>query len=147
MATTPRSELADLDDEEFLDELQENLAADDFGAFLADDVVSRTRSALIDLKNRTVALSQLTDEAELVKRRRRFVILVDSRISRATVAMKDANRRRGNEDRIVQFADFAERLCREIRNSNREHALDFIEMAPGFTARQWLEIREENKRV
>ncbi|MEV8269132.1 hypothetical protein AB0P19_02220 [Microbacterium oleivorans] len=137
--------LAALTDEEFSDELQENLAANNFTAFLADDVAARTRNALIDLKSRTIALAQLTTDPDKIARRRRFAMLLDSRISRATAAMKDANRRNDGDDQISKYAAFADRLCRELRRSDHAHALDIIELAPGVTAAQWLAARETKR--
>lgn len=143
---TRPSELAALDDEEFLDELQENLALDDFTAFLADDVAARTRTALVDLKQRTVALAQVADDPDLKRRRRRFAMLVDSRLSAATVAMKNANRRLDTGAQVVKYAAFAERLCAELAKSDRAYALDFIDLDDGLSAATWLEIREGKHR-
>lgn len=139
------TELADLADDEFLDELQENLALEAFEEFLGDDVVERTREALIDLKNRTAAIRDMADDPETYRRRNRFAMLMDSRLARANSALKDANRRRGNEGQIVKYAELAHRLCLELARSDKAFALDVIHLEGGLTAREWLTIREQKQ--
>ena len=135
------SGLTALRDDEFLDELQECLGLEDFEDFLNPDIVGRTRSALIDLKNRTIALAHLAETDDIATRRTAFARLVDSRLVRANRVLREANRAQFTDVNSSKYLILAERLGAELRMSDRAFAPDLLELEEGFTANEWLAAR------
>ena len=135
------SGLTALRDDEFLDELQECLGLEDFEDFLNPDIVGRTRSALIDLKNRTIALAHLAETDDIATRSTAFARLVDSRLVRANRVLREANRAQFTDANSSKYLILAERPGAELRMSDRAFALDLLEREEGFTANEWLAAR------
>ena len=139
--------LADLDDDEFRDELREMLWDDEsWPAFEGDDVAERAREVLSEL--RTSIQGQLiayrgAGDRDWEKRAGRYVKQVELRLGQVRRAIKERNRDATASAVAFEqkWAKLAFALASELERSDRSFALDGITLDGELTVREWLPLR------
>ena len=143
--------LANLNDEEFSDELRESIWSDgDWIAFEGEAVVERAREVLTEL--RASISGQLVayagpDNSDWTIRAKRFFQQVELRLGQTRRAIKEHNRERtaSSEAYKRKWATLAFTLAEELGRSDRAFVLDAVEVGDGLTVADWLPMRRAQK--